>query len=140
MCLFSDYSAMKMKPQRRSLNDLVSHEEFEMRGHGHGGHGGHKKKYKKKYKKFLLPLLLAYKLKFFTLIPLLIAKLILLMKTAGMAGFFFALFAGKSEIKFLIILEGKSKLQKSTNQILFINRIMEFERKTLETNNTHSNY
>jgi hypothetical protein len=64
-------------------------------GGGGGGHGGKKKwKVKKKYKKFLLPLLLAYKLKFFTLIPVMIAKLILLLKTAGMAGFFFALFAG----------------------------------------------
>lgn len=41
----------------------------------------------------LLPLLLAYKLKFMALIPLLIAALVLLAGSTGMAGFFFALFA-----------------------------------------------
>jgi hypothetical protein len=49
-------------------------------------------KIKKKYKKFLLPLLIAYKLKFFVLIPVMISGMLLLLKTAGMAGFFFALF------------------------------------------------
>ncbi|GBP17607.1 hypothetical protein EVAR_12313_1 [Eumeta japonica] len=51
-----------------------------------------KKKFKKKYAKYMLPLLLAYKLKFFTLIPLLISGLVLLVGATGMAGFFFALF------------------------------------------------
>lgn len=47
----------------------------------------------KKLKKFMLPLLLAYKLKFFTLIPLLLGGLVLIVGTTGFAGFFFALFA-----------------------------------------------
>ncbi|CAH0555716.1 unnamed protein product [Brassicogethes aeneus] len=52
-----------------------------------------KYKVKKKFKKILLPLLLAYKLKFFTLIPVLIGGLVLLTGATGLAGFFFALFA-----------------------------------------------
>lgn len=54
-----------------------------------------KYKVKKKYKKMMVPLLLAYKLKFFTLIPVLTFGLILLMKSAGLVGFFFAMFACK---------------------------------------------
>ncbi|XP_059050593.1 uncharacterized protein LOC131845540 [Achroia grisella] len=53
-----------------------------------------KPKYKKKkLKKYVLPLLLAYKLKFFALIPVMIGGLILLVGATGLAGFFFALFA-----------------------------------------------
>ncbi|PSN49206.1 hypothetical protein C0J52_16943 [Blattella germanica] len=52
-----------------------------------------RRKKKKFYKKLLLPLLLAYKLKFVTIVPLLIAALVLLAGSTGMAGFFFALFA-----------------------------------------------
>lgn len=52
-----------------------------------------KKHLKHKYKKFLLPLLLAYKLKFMMTFPALIGGLALLVKAAGLAGFFFALFA-----------------------------------------------
>ncbi|XP_013100086.1 uncharacterized protein LOC106082241 [Stomoxys calcitrans] len=58
-----------------------------------------KKKIKKKFKKFLLPLLLAYKLKFLTLIPLLIGGLTLLVGSTGLAGFFFALFAAVMTMK-----------------------------------------
>lgn len=47
----------------------------------------------------MLPLLLAYKLKFFTLIPLLIAMKVLLAGSTGMAGFFFALFAAVMTLK-----------------------------------------
>ncbi|XP_073969196.1 uncharacterized protein [Rhodnius prolixus] len=55
---------------------------------------GHKKKKGlKKLKKYMLPLLLAYKLKFFTLIPLMLGGLVLIVATTGFAGFFFALFA-----------------------------------------------
>lgn len=54
---------------------------------------------KKKLKKFLLPLLLAYKLKFFTLIPVLIGLLVLLTGATGLAGFFFALFAAVMGLK-----------------------------------------
>lgn len=69
-------------------------------GGGGGGHGGGGKlRFKKKYRKFLLPLLLAYKLKFFTLIPLLIGGLVLLVGATGMAGFFFALFAAVLSLK-----------------------------------------
>ncbi|KAL5284816.1 hypothetical protein ACFFRR_006871 [Megaselia abdita] len=57
------------------------------------------KKIKKKYKKFLLPLLIAYKLKFFALIPVMIAGLTLLVGTTGLAGFFFALFAAIMALK-----------------------------------------
>lgn len=56
-------------------------------------------KIKKKFKKFLIPLLLAYKLKFFALIPLIIGGLILLVGSTGMAGFFFALFTAVISLK-----------------------------------------
>lgn len=62
--------------------------------------GKHNKfKIKKKFKRFLLPLLLAYKLKFFTLIPVLIGGLVLLTGATGLAGFFFALFAAVMGLK-----------------------------------------
>lgn len=62
---------------------------------------GRKKKFKikKKFKKFLLPLLIAYKLKFFALIPILIGGLVLLVGSTGMAGFFFALFTAVISLK-----------------------------------------
>lgn len=63
------------------------------------GEGRGKLKVKKKLKKFLLPLLLAYKLKFFTLIPVLIGLLVLLTGATGLAGFFFALFAAVMGLK-----------------------------------------
>jgi hypothetical protein len=44
-------------------------------------------------KKMLVPLLIAYKLKFVTMVPLLIAAMVLLAGSTGIAGFFFALFA-----------------------------------------------
>ncbi|XP_050325315.1 uncharacterized protein LOC126756354 [Bactrocera neohumeralis] len=53
---------------------------------------GRGKKLKKKLKKLMLPLLLAYKLKFIALVPLLIGGLTLLVGSTGLAGFFFALF------------------------------------------------
>ncbi|KAJ8952329.1 hypothetical protein NQ318_017223 [Aromia moschata] len=58
-----------------------------------------KYKVKKKFKKFILPLLLAYKLKFFTLIPVMIGGLVLLIGATGLAGFFFALFAAVMGLK-----------------------------------------
>lgn len=66
--------------------------DVEARGKG-------KKKYRKRFKKFLLPLLLAYKLKFFTLIPVFIGMLVLLTGATGLAGFFFALFAAVMGLK-----------------------------------------
>jgi hypothetical protein len=51
-----------------------------------------KKKKKKYLKKMLVPLLIAYKLKFVTMVPLLIATVVLLAGSTGIAGFFFALF------------------------------------------------
>lgn len=62
---------------------------------------GRKKGFKKKkyYQKFMLPLLLAYKLKFFTLIPVMIGGLVLLAGATGLAGFFFALFAAVMGLK-----------------------------------------
>ncbi|XP_053670968.1 uncharacterized protein LOC128721259 [Anopheles nili] len=62
---------------------------------------GRKKKFhiKKKYKKFLIPLLLAYKIKFLALVPAIIGGLILLVKAAGLAGFFFALFTAVVSLK-----------------------------------------
>lgn len=56
-------------------------------------------KIKKKLKKFLLPMLLAYKLKFLTLIPLLTGGMVLLAGSAGLAGFFFALFSAVMGLK-----------------------------------------
>ncbi|KAK4875567.1 hypothetical protein RN001_011989 [Aquatica leii] len=56
-------------------------------------------KVKKKLKRFILPLLLAYKLKFFALIPLLVGGLLLLTASTGLAGFFFALFAASMGLK-----------------------------------------
>ncbi|XP_047539560.1 uncharacterized protein LOC125072968 [Vanessa atalanta] len=53
----------------------------------------HKIKKVKKYSKYMMPLLLAYKLKYFALIPVMIGGLILLVGATGLAGFFFALFA-----------------------------------------------
>lgn len=58
-----------------------------------------KGKFKKKLKRFMLPLLLAYKMKFFTLIPILVGGLILLTASTGLAGFFFALFAASLGLK-----------------------------------------
>lgn len=64
---------------------------------------GRKKKKKKKFlkhlKKMIVPLLIAYKLKFFALIPLLMKGLLVLVGSMGMAGFFFALFAATIGIK-----------------------------------------
>ncbi|KAM8705234.1 hypothetical protein ACLKA7_009659 [Drosophila subpalustris] len=57
------------------------------------------KKIKKKIQKLLLPLLIAYKLKFLTLIPVLIGGLTLLVGTTGLAGFFFALFTAVMSLK-----------------------------------------
>lgn len=58
-----------------------------------------KKKYLKHLKKMIIPLLIAYKLKFFALIPLLMKGLLVLVGSMGMAGFFFALFAATIGIK-----------------------------------------
>lgn len=55
--------------------------------------GHFKIKHFKKLKKYMFPLLLAYKLKFLMLIPLLLGGLVLIVGTTGFAGFFFALFA-----------------------------------------------
>lgn len=64
------------------------------------GEGRHRKhRIRKQYKKFMLPLLIAYKLKFFTLVPVIISGLILLAGSTGMAGFFFALFAAVISLK-----------------------------------------
>ncbi|KAH8383737.1 hypothetical protein KR009_010245 [Drosophila setifemur] len=57
------------------------------------------KSLKKKIQKLLLPLLIAYKLKFLTLIPVLIGGLTLLVGTTGLAGFFFALFTAVMSLK-----------------------------------------
>lgn len=56
-------------------------------------------KVKKKLRQFMMPLLLAYKMKFFTLIPILVGGLLLLTGATGMAGFFFALFAAAMGLK-----------------------------------------
>ncbi|XP_050305011.1 uncharacterized protein LOC126742400 [Anthonomus grandis grandis] len=54
---------------------------------------------KKKMRRYMMPLLIAYKLKFFTLIPVMIGGLILLTGATGLAGFFFALFAAVMGLK-----------------------------------------
>ncbi|KAK5644795.1 hypothetical protein RI129_006095 [Pyrocoelia pectoralis] len=58
-----------------------------------------RKKFKKKLKKLVLPLLLAYKMKFFALIPILVGGLMLLTASTGIAGFFFALFVASLALK-----------------------------------------
>ncbi|XP_038219405.1 uncharacterized protein LOC119837745 [Zerene cesonia] len=60
--------------------------------------GKHKKKksklkYKKRYSKYMMPLLMAYKLKYLAIVPVMIGGLVLLVGATGLAGFFFALFA-----------------------------------------------
>lgn len=65
----------------------------------HPNQGRKLKKLKKKIQKLLLPLLIAYKLKFLTLIPVLIGGLTLLVGTTGLAGFFFALFTAVMSLK-----------------------------------------
>ncbi|XP_061723532.1 uncharacterized protein LOC133529750 [Cydia pomonella] len=52
-----------------------------------------KKPKTKKLGKYMMPLLLAYKMKYFAMIPLMVAGLVLLVGATGLAGFFFALFA-----------------------------------------------
>lgn len=74
-------------------------EDTDDKGHGthvHRPHNKIKKKLAKKSKKvtkYMMPLLLAYKLKYFALVPVMIAGLVLLVGATGLAGFFFALFA-----------------------------------------------
>lgn len=65
-----------------------------IKGQGEERHKNKRKKIKpKKLKKYMLPLLLAYKMKYFALVPVMIAGLVLLIGATGLAGFFFALFA-----------------------------------------------
>ncbi|XP_047512519.1 uncharacterized protein LOC125054583 [Pieris napi] len=47
----------------------------------------------KRYSKYMLPLLLAYKMKYVAIVPVMIGGLVLLAGATGLAGFFFALFA-----------------------------------------------
>lgn len=79
----SDYGEEKpsiVKKKRRRKKKGKKHKPFKVKDF-------------KKLKKFMLPLLLAYKLKFFTLVPLMLGGLVLIVATTGFAGFFFALFA-----------------------------------------------
>lgn len=64
-----------------------------IKGHEEERHKKKKKIKPKKLKKYMLPLLLAYKMKYFALVPVMIAGLVLLIGATGLAGFFFALFA-----------------------------------------------
>lgn len=73
-------SIVKKKKRRRKKKKGKKHKPFKVKDF-------------KKLKKFMLPLLLAYKLKFFTLVPLMLGGLVLIVATTGFAGFFFALFA-----------------------------------------------
>jgi hypothetical protein len=59
----------KRKKRKKHKHKYPSHEIHYIHDHDDGG-------YKSKYQKFLVPLLLAYKLKFFTLIPVFIGKYI----------------------------------------------------------------
>ncbi|XP_045780332.1 uncharacterized protein LOC123877558 [Maniola jurtina] len=68
-------------------------EEDSAKGGLHPHRIKHKLKRAKKYSKYMMPLLLAYKLKYFALVPVMMGGLILLVGATGMAGFFFALFA-----------------------------------------------
>lgn len=62
-------------------------------------YGVTRRKRKHRFRKFLIPLLMAYKLKFFTMIPMFISGLVLLTGSAGMTGFFFALFTAVLSMK-----------------------------------------
>ncbi|BES96523.1 Hypothetical protein NTJ_09334 [Nesidiocoris tenuis] len=73
--------------------DIDEHEVVGPKGHKQKGVKKYKIKGLKKLRKYMLPLLLAYKLKFFTLVPLLLGGLVLIVASTGFAGFFFALFA-----------------------------------------------
>ncbi|XP_014355293.2 uncharacterized protein LOC106708317 [Papilio machaon] len=71
-------------------------EDTDDKGHKHKPYNKIKKKLNKKSKKmtkYMMPLLLAYKLKYFALVPVMIGGLVLLVGATGLAGFFFALFA-----------------------------------------------
>ena len=85
LLLFSDYAETK--------RPIVLRTRWKSKRKHGKKHGHIKIKHFKKLKKFMLPLLLAYKLKFFTLVPLLLGGLVLIVATTGFAGFFFALFA-----------------------------------------------
>lgn len=75
-------------------DDYEEYEEEDINNEERNKGGLKKKKLKpKKLKKYMLPLLLAYKMKYFALVPVMIAGLILLIGATGLAGFFFALFA-----------------------------------------------
>ncbi|XP_041985530.1 uncharacterized protein LOC121737864 [Aricia agestis] len=78
-------------------NEADDDEDYDKDDFTEGDRGSHiKKKIRKrvkKYSKYMMPLLLAYKLKYFALVPVMIAGLVLLVGATGMAGFFFALFA-----------------------------------------------
>ncbi|XP_053619836.1 uncharacterized protein LOC128680605 [Plodia interpunctella] len=92
---------------RRSISYMLGldeedpEEEEEEEEDGEIEEGKGKKKVKKpklklkagKLKKYVVPLLMAYKMKYFALVPVLIGGLILLVGATGLAGFFFALFA-----------------------------------------------
>lgn len=62
-------------------------------------HGLTRRRRRNRFRKFLVPLLMAYKLKFFTMIPMIIGGLVLLTGSAGMTGFFFALFTAVLSMK-----------------------------------------
>ncbi|VVC90293.1 unnamed protein product [Leptidea sinapis] len=51
------------------------------------------------YSKYMMPLLLAYKMKYFALVPVLLGGLLLLVGSTGIAGFFFALFAASMALQ-----------------------------------------
>lgn len=94
------YSNLKKNDKSNSFK-LIYHSVFPEHSPLVEGRGKKVKKFKikKKFKKFLIPLLIAYKLKFFALIPILIGGLVLLVGSTGMAGFFFALFAAVISLK-----------------------------------------
>ncbi|CAG9760726.1 unnamed protein product [Ceutorhynchus assimilis] len=84
-------TSIPMSPKERATELDLDEDNYE----GRGKKGG----MKKKMKKYMMPLLIAYKLKFFTLIPVMIGGLILLTGATGLAGFFFALFAAVMGLK-----------------------------------------
>ncbi|XP_032523439.2 uncharacterized protein LOC116774789 [Danaus plexippus] len=79
------------EPEELEADGLESKHKY---GSSHHAHRLKKKaKRTKKYSKYMMPLLLAYKLKYFAIIPVMIGGLVLLVGATGLAGFFFALFA-----------------------------------------------
>ncbi|XP_018321590.1 uncharacterized protein LOC108734500 [Agrilus planipennis] len=95
----------EVRDKTNSLSDIITTgklsltEDFKSSENTDGYSRSRRKKLKKRFEKYILPLIMAYKLKFVALIPLFVGGLILLVGSTGLAGFFFALFAAALGLK-----------------------------------------